>query len=123
MGFPDKFLENLELVDDIFAIDTSKRALECAAKNCDTSKVEFVWEDVQQWRSPKPLDFVVMNPPFHSNGKVDIELGEGFIISAAKNLLRMVSYTWFQIGIFPTKKYCVDILVLGKKSGEMVGSK
>ena len=29
-----------------------------------------------------------MNPPFHSNGKVDIELGEGFIISAAKNLLR-----------------------------------
>ena len=87
-GFLTNFLENLELVDDIYAIDTSKRALECAAKNCDTSKVEFVWEDVQQWRAPKPLDFVVMNPPFHSNGKVDIELGEGFIISAAKNLLK-----------------------------------
>lgn len=87
-GFLTKFLEKLESVDHIYAIDASKRALECAAKNCETSKVKFVWEDVQKWQAPKPLDFIVMNPPFHSNGKVDIKLGEMFIISAARNLIK-----------------------------------
>ena len=87
-GFLTKFLEKLVSVDHIYAIDVSKRALECAAKNCETSKVKFVWEDVQQWKAPKPLDFIVMNPPFHSNGKVDIKLGEMFIISAARNLIK-----------------------------------
>tara|TARA_B100001057_G_scaffold456614_1_gene504163 strand:+ start:137 stop:1144 length:1008 start_codon:yes stop_codon:yes gene_type:complete len=87
-GFLTKFLANLELVDHIYAVDASKRALECAIKNCETSKVKFVWEDVQQWKAPKPLDFIVMNPPFHSNGKVDLELGELFITSAAKNLTK-----------------------------------
>ncbi len=85
-GFLTKFLSKSDSVDHIYAIDTSKRALECAAKNCKTSKVKFVWEDVHKWKAPKPLDFIVMNPPFHSNGKVDIKLGEMFIISAARNL-------------------------------------
>ena len=34
--------EKLVSVDHIYAIDVSKRALECAAKNCETSKVKFV---------------------------------------------------------------------------------
>jgi len=116
-GFLTKFLAKLELVDHIYAVDASKRALECAARNCESSKVKFVWEDVQQWKTPKLLDFIVMNPPFHSNGKLDIKLGEMFIISAAKNLnksgsLHMVSnrhlpyehilskhfYAWTEIG-------------------------
>ena len=41
-GFLTKYLENLDTVDNIYAIDVSKRALTCAAKNCVTSKVQFI---------------------------------------------------------------------------------
>ena len=87
-GFLTKYLENLDTVDNIYAIDVSKRALTCAAKNCVTSKVQFIWNDVLKWKSPELLNFIVMNPPFHTHGKIDIALGEKFIISAANNLVK-----------------------------------
>ena len=81
-------VERLELVD----ID--RRAIEAARRNVSDTRVQLHWADasVRDARFNK-LDFVVMNPPFHSGASEDKTLGQAFIRNAAQ-MLRPGGVCW-----------------------------
>ena len=70
----------LHLVEDDHA------ALDCARRNVPDPRAHVHWADATLWNAPAPLDFVVMNPPFHSGRAADPDLGRAFI-RAAQRLL------------------------------------
>ncbi len=72
----------------LYCIDNDSRAVMCARKNLErwSARCDFMWADVRRLPQLPPLDFVVMNPPFHQ-GKMDANiLGQNFIASAAAHL-------------------------------------
>lgn len=77
-------IQRLHLVED------DARALDCARLNLASrpapERAIYHWADVTTWRAPRPLDFIVMNPPFHSGRAADPDLGRAFIDSAARLL-------------------------------------
>ena len=72
--------KKLHLVED------DARALDCARLNLTDERAAMVWADALEWKSPRLLDFVVMNPPFHSGRASDPDLGRAFIKAAADAL-------------------------------------
>ncbi|MFM9864364.1 MAG: class I SAM-dependent methyltransferase [Micropepsaceae bacterium] len=81
-------VERLELVD----ID--RRAIEAARRNVGDPRAHHRWADARgnDARFVK-LDFVVMNPPFHSGASEDKAVGQAFIRSAAQ-MLRPGGVCW-----------------------------
>ena len=102
-------LEHCPKVKKLHAIDADARALVCAKQNlinpslhglsvqssdastgldhtdkpCDDEKrVEVLWKDLTQPQSLPPLDFIIMNPPFHQNKESDAAIGRAFIETA-----------------------------------------
>jgi 16S rRNA (guanine1207-N2)-methyltransferase len=73
-------------VKSLLMVDIDRRAIELCARNVDDSRVKRVWEDVRRLSKPEPLDFVVMNPPFHDAGREAKGLGLAFIARAAEFL-------------------------------------
>jgi len=88
MGILD---DHANVPDFLYLVDHDCRALFCAQQNLEKASqkttLKFIWNDA---RKPipdiPPLDFIVMNPPFHSGGKDDPALGQAFIHTAAKHL-------------------------------------
>ena len=74
-------------------IDIDRRAIDAARRNIDDPRVTFAWADIQAADTPGPLDFVVMNPPFHDGGAEDRALGQAFIRRAAQ-MLRKGGRCW-----------------------------
>jgi 16S rRNA (guanine1207-N2)-methyltransferase len=65
-------------------VETDRRALDCARRNIDDARADFLWADVRHADfAAGELDFVVMNPPFHDGGAEDRALGQAFIATAA----------------------------------------
>ncbi len=65
-------------------IDCDRRAVEAAVHNVADARAQFVWADVRTLKAPpQPLDFVLMNPPFHEGGREEKTLGQAFIAQAA----------------------------------------
>ena len=76
------------------AYDHDARAVECCKLN--NPEAEVIWSDLRQPLKVLPYHFIVMNPPFHSGKKTDIELGQSFIRNARaclkpKGMLYMVA--------------------------------
>lgn len=72
-------------VQTLYAIDADARAVECAKINLepqDDTLVEFRWADLTKPQSLAPLDFIIMNPPFHQNKDTDVAIGQAFIATA-----------------------------------------
>lgn len=72
-------------------IDAERRAVEMATKNTmgHASKTRHIWDDLSAPDNlPKNLDFVVMNPPFHSGKDAKSALGISFIKTAHQALKR-----------------------------------
>lgn len=72
-------------------IDAERRAIEMATKNITghASKTRQIWDDLSAPDNlPKNLDFVVMNPPFHSGKDTKSALGISFIKTAHQALKR-----------------------------------
>lgn len=72
----------------LYCIDNDGRAVSCAQKNLEKwrDRCDFMWADVRKLPQLPPLDFIVMNPPFHQ-GKMDSNLlGQNFITAAAAHL-------------------------------------
>ncbi|SDX09570.1 16S rRNA (guanine1207-N2)-methyltransferase [Ruegeria halocynthiae] len=69
-------------------VEADYTALTCARVNVSAACAQFHWADATIWAAPEPLDTVVMNPPFHTSRSADPALGQGFIVSAARNLKR-----------------------------------
>lgn len=73
-------------VKSLLMVDVDRRAVDLCARNVSDSRVKLVWEDVRRAAKPEPLDFVVMNPPFHDAGRENKGLGIAFIQRAAEFL-------------------------------------
>ena len=71
-------------VTGLALIDIDDRAIAAARRNVTDPRASFAHADIL--RSPAmlaDLDFVVMNPPFHHNGRQNQALGQQFIATAA----------------------------------------
>jgi 16S rRNA (guanine1207-N2)-methyltransferase len=75
------------------AVELDVRALAAARLNVSDSRARFHWLDVRAGLPFASLDFVVMNPPFHSGGADDVALGRGFLQQARK-VLRPGGVLW-----------------------------
>jgi 16S rRNA (guanine1207-N2)-methyltransferase len=80
-------------VKGLDAVDIDRRAVACAERNLDDPRVRLTWGDARSLETAAPLDFVVMNPPFHDGGREDRELGVAFIATASR-LLRKGGVCW-----------------------------
>lgn len=83
-------LESAQGVKILWLAEADKRALECAKKNLENVRadilLEYLWADLTRPAALPPLDFIVMNPPFHTGKKTDTSLGQAFIKTAAHHL-------------------------------------
>ncbi|MGJ8602633.1 MAG: class I SAM-dependent methyltransferase [Marivita sp.] len=85
-GFLTKHLLGVPGVTHIDLIEADHRALTCAALNVSDDRVALHWADATVWGDAGGLDWVVMNPPFHTSRTPDASLGQQFIRSAARLL-------------------------------------
>jgi len=79
-------LERNAAVTAIEAVELDARALAAARRNIADPRARFHWCDVRDGLPLAGLDFVVMNPPFHSGGADDVGLGRAFLQQARKAL-------------------------------------
>lgn len=76
-------------VTTLALIDIDARAIQAARRNIDDPRASFLQHDLRSLSEGlKGLDFVVMNPPFHTGGREDRGLGQAFVRSAAAALRR-----------------------------------
>ena len=75
-------------IQKIYYIDADSRALECAKANFNaTCKADYLWLDLRhEIKNIEPLDWIVMNPPFHQKKETNYKIGEQFITTASKAL-------------------------------------
>jgi len=73
-------------VTAIEAVELDARALAAARRNVADARAHFHWLDIRMGLPFSGLDFVVMNPPFHSGGADDVALGRAFLQQARKAL-------------------------------------
>ena len=94
LGLLSRFmLARNDAVATIEAVELDARAITAAKRNIPDPRAHFHWLDV---RDPLPfagLDFVVMNPPFHSGGADDVGLGRIFL-KRARDVLRPGGVLW-----------------------------
>lgn len=80
-------LENNAGVQTLYGLDIDPRAVEACVKNVADPRANCLQADcTQKIPSLPPLDFVVMNPPFHDGVGEDRSMGQKFIETAAKHL-------------------------------------
>lgn len=82
-----------EAVTAIEAVELDARALAAAKRNVTDPRARFHWLDVRAGLPFAGLDFVVMNPPFHSAGADDVALGRTFL-QQARRVLRAGGVLW-----------------------------
>jgi 16S rRNA (guanine1207-N2)-methyltransferase len=73
-------------IKEIFLIESDYSALNLAQMAIISNKAKFIWNDATKIIYKNHFDFIVMNPPFHSENIKDISLGISFINSAYNSL-------------------------------------
>ncbi len=81
-----RLLEQNEHIKALHLIEDNASALDCARSNIADDRADFQWADALSWTPSKPLDTVVMNPPFHTSRSAEPKLGIDFIHAAARML-------------------------------------
>ena len=76
-------------IHELHAVDTDRLALDCTAMNLKPF-TEHTWHthwlDATQEPLPDNLDWVLLNPPFHSGQQQDTGLGQAIIDAACRSL-------------------------------------
>lgn len=85
-GYLTRHLLDLPGVTHVDLVEADKRAVDCAALNINDDRATVHWADATCWGVSHTLDWVVMNPPFHTSRTPDAGLGQAFIRSAARLL-------------------------------------
>jgi 16S rRNA (guanine1207-N2)-methyltransferase len=67
-------------------VEAEAEALACARQNITDERAAFHWSDATTFAPGHTLDFVVMNPPFHTGRAAEPALGAAFIRAAARLL-------------------------------------
>lgn len=74
-------------IQTLYLIDADRRAVDIAAHNLAGKPVQGLWTDLTRGAPGlPPLDFIVMNPPFHEGKTTDTDIGSAFIETAGKAL-------------------------------------
>lgn len=76
-------------IDKLHAIDAERLAVDCAAMNLEPfpdREWQTHWCDATQEPLPENLDWVLLNPPFHSGKQQDTELGQEIVRAACQSL-------------------------------------
>ena len=84
-------LESCYKIKKFHLLDIDKRAVDCAKQNLERKFGEIIephWIDITKGSLPQKLDFIVMNPPFHTGKDQLASLGKAFILQASKSLDR-----------------------------------
>ncbi len=86
-----RILEKNVGIETLLLIDADSRAIACAEENLMNVQggrtIQYYWADLsQKIDGLPPLDFIVMNPPFHIGKNTDPMLGQSFIKTAAHHL-------------------------------------
>ncbi len=76
-------LARASAITALHLVEADSRALACARRNVTDPRAAFHWLDATGTLPLPPLDFVVMNPPFHRGRAGDPGLGAAFIGRAA----------------------------------------
>jgi 16S rRNA (guanine1207-N2)-methyltransferase len=74
-------------------IEADADALDCARTNVTDARARFHWADATEFKTDKPYDAVVMNPPFHVGRRADPDIGRAFL-RAAHHLLGRHGVLW-----------------------------
>jgi 16S rRNA (guanine1207-N2)-methyltransferase len=70
-------------IERFSGIDADRRAVDCAAINAPDPRATFTWADLSApVKGVDNLDFIVMNPPFHTGKLTQPSLGKDFIRTA-----------------------------------------
>lgn len=81
-------LENAS-VRALLLVDSDRRAVDMARRNVVDPRASFLHADARDALAQiEGLDFVVINPPFHSSGREDRNLGPELVAAAGKALRR-----------------------------------
>ncbi|SEN76686.1 class I SAM-dependent methyltransferase [Palleronia pelagia] len=75
--------------DEIKAIDlveADHATLDCARRNVTSDRAAFHWADATTFTPAERADHVISNPPFHKGRKGAPDLGQAFIVNAARIL-------------------------------------
>lgn len=73
-------------VETLYVVEAGNMALECARRNVDDPRAQFIWDDATTWEPPHRLDTVIMNPPFHVGRAAEPQIGQAFVAAAARML-------------------------------------
>lgn len=84
-------LNKCKNIEKLYVLEGDYNALQCAKENLTTQhsdeNIEFNWIDLTKPLSTiKNLDWVIMNPPFHEGKKINIDVGQNFILQSANVL-------------------------------------
>lgn len=83
-------LKNNPNIKAMLCMDADARAVEACEKNLaerhPAREIACQWVDLSQQQAFSPVDTVIMNPPFHAEKTLAIELGRSFIRNAAAML-------------------------------------
>lgn len=87
----DHVLKTNKDIKKLYVIDADYNALECARKNLKVfesqTDIDYQWENLT--KKPEdlpPLDWIIMNPPFHAGKETDNSVGQRFIHMASESL-------------------------------------
>ena len=82
-------LDQFDDIQSMHALDIDPRAIEAVQKNIDNERMKPMKADcTRRIANLSPLDFIVTNPPFHTQSGEDRTLGQKFIENAHKSLRR-----------------------------------
>ncbi|PZQ47055.1 MAG: methyltransferase [Micavibrio aeruginosavorus] len=85
-----EILQKCDGLKHLYLADADNRALSCAQKNIENVRgdktITMVWCDLVYPAPVPPLDFIVMNPPFHTGKETQASLGQAFITTAERHL-------------------------------------
>ncbi|MEN8892713.1 class I SAM-dependent methyltransferase [Planktotalea arctica] len=81
-----QLLGQARAVKTLHLVEDNAAALDCAKRNVADPRAQFHWADALDWRTPEPVQTVIMNPPFHKTRSSEPALGVAFIEAAARLL-------------------------------------
>ena len=86
----ERILQTSDKITHIHLVDADRLALNCVEQNTAAwhDKIELHWLDAAEEPLPPSVEWIVCNPPFHSDQARDVELGQAIVRHACRSLRR-----------------------------------
>lgn len=112
-------------IQKLYAMDVDYHALECAQQNLSLfNQVEYLWCDLTKSQNTlEPLDFIIMNPPFHDGKLTASSIGVDFIKMASSQLKKGKKLYMVANNHLPYEKILSELFTNVQKIEEKSGFK